>query len=64
MEPYANVTCSLGKWTAEDGDKFVSVETNLDDVVDPCKEWSKRESSNKDSNKSILNNYKIIIINK
>ena len=50
-----NVLGTLGNWTTEDSDELVGIQSDLDDVIQPGKEWGKWEGSHKDSDKSILN---------
>jgi len=49
-----NVNSATGHWSLELSDKLVSIQANLNDVVQKCKQRRQRKRSNEYGNKSIL----------
>lgn len=57
VEPGADVLSTLGYRTTKNGGELVSIQPDLDPVVDESKERSKRERHNKYGNETVLDDY-------
>eukprot|EP00051_Salpingoeca_urceolata_P024841 m.440942 g.440942 ORF g.440942 m.440942 type:complete len:361 (-) comp20280_c0_seq24:1769-2851(-) len=56
-KPHTNALGALSKRPLEIAQQFLSVQTNLNDVVQQCKEWCQRKRSNEKRHEPVLQNH-------
>ena len=55
IEPNTKILCPFCDWSSSFAHQFIAIDTDLEDVVRQCKEWSQWKSSDKNCYETKLN---------